>query len=304
MGYAACEICETTQWTHVYAGPVRDGGFGSCHDGADVAECGSCGVRRLREDCCIPASAYETDQYRAKLGAGLDSVSYFANHDRFQLHTLAVLPRDRLRDSTVADVGCGAGALLDHVRGLTSAQLAIEPCALYHADLAARGYHVFPYVQDALSDWRGCVDVAFSIQVIEHTQNPRAFLEDIRPLLRPGGCLIVSTPNSRDILMDLLPDEYPPFFYRVVHRWYFDAASLATCARLAGFEVAGVAHVHRYGLANAMQWLRDRRPCGDVRLPVIENVADQQWTAYLEMTGRSDCLFVTLTAPAEEAAHA
>ena len=95
--------------------------------------------------------------------------------------------------------------------------------------------------------------------------------------------------------MQLLPDDFPAFFYRVVHRWYFDADSLAECARLAGFDVARTDHVHRYGMSNALAWLRDRQPRGHERLNAIDATADLLWRAQLERSGQSDCLFMTLT---------
>lgn len=295
MTFHACEICGGSGWTEVYRGSVRDGAFGAVREGAVVAQCGGCQGLRLSEAHCTPESAYDTAEYRAKLREGLDAESYFAAHDELQIHTLrAFWPQD-LRRATVADIGCGAGALLDHLRGRSARQVAVEPCDLYTSDLAARGYHVYAYAADAAREWAGRVDVAFSIQVIEHTVNPRLFLEQIRPLLRPGGRLVISTPNRHDILLDLLPDRYPSFFYRVVHRWYFDAESLSACARLAGFEVSEIRHVHRYGLANALRWLRDRRPTGNARLEGIQPMADAWWTAYLEGTGRSECLYAMLT---------
>jgi SAM-dependent methyltransferase len=249
---------------------------------------------RLAEESCIPESFYETQEYRAKLRQGLGTDAYFAEHVDLQIHTLRAIWPQRLRPATVADIGCGAGALLDHLRGWTTRQVAIEPCDLYRDDLVARGYHVYPYAHEAARDWAGQVDFAFSIQVIEHTMNPRVFLEQIRPLLRADGRLVISTPNLRDILLTLLPDDFPSFFYRVVHRWYFDAESLSACARRAGFEVATVRHVHRFGMANALRWLRDRKPTGNARMEGIAQVADDSWAGYLESTGRSDCLYLVL----------
>ena len=133
-----------------------------------------------------------------------------------------------------------------------------------------------------------------SLQVIEHTANPRAFLAEIRPLLSKTGSILISTPNRQDILMDLLPDDFSKFFYRVVHRWYFDAEALADCARRAGYAVLSTRYVHRYGMANALAWLRDRRPSGMARHPAIEPMADDLWRSYLESTGRSDCLYMLL----------
>lgn len=297
--FESCAICGRSDWVIAYRGPVRDGTFGALRENAVVARCCGCGVERLAEELCTPASIYETDEYRSKLRQELDSESHFRAHDELQIHTLKTIWPTNLRGKSIADISCVAGSLLDHLRGYTRNQIAVEPYDAYREGLAARGYRAYPYASDAVADWAGSVDLAFSIQVIEHTSDPRAFLEEIRPLLAPDGKLVISTPNRRDILFDLLPQEFPSFFYRVVHRWYFDAASLTNCAQLAGCEVVQMHHVHRYGMANALHWLRDRRPSGHDRLPGINALADSFWSGYLEQSGRADCLFAVLVPSTE-----
>lgn len=291
--FPRCPICAEEAWTIVHSGAVRNGGFGATRPG-EVARCSGCGVERLAERLCLPDHAYQTDAYRDHLDQGHDLARYHSMHDEFARFTLDALWPNSLRGKIVADIGCGGGSLLDHLRGLPNEILAVDPDAGFAAALQARGYRWIASARDAAVTHAHRVDVAFSIQVIEHVTDPRAFLADIRPLLAPDGVLIVSTPNRADILMELLPDDFPAFFYRTQHRWCFDASSLARCANAAGFAVAQTRHVHRYGLANAMQWLRDRRPKGRVSLPPIDRTMDGLWSSWLEATGRADCLYQIL----------
>jgi len=290
----SCEICGYLGWSVVYRGKIRDGAFPNFVENALVARCDGCGVERLPEEFCIPSSAYETIEYRKKLQQEVDSESFALTHDELQIHTLKAIWPTNLRGKTVADIGCAAGSLLDHLRGVTAQQIGIEPFEVYRDDLTRRGYTTYGYASDAVKDWAGRIDLAFSMQVIEHTRNPKSFLEEIRPLLAPGGKLVISTPNRDDILFDLLPKDFAAFFYRVVHRWYFNAVTLENCARLAGYKVLEIRHVHRYGLANALRWLRDRRPSGHACLPGIDQLADDFWVSYLAQIGRSDCLYAVL----------
>jgi len=285
-----CEICGADVWNIVYEGPVRDGPFGRLTGPTVVAHCGECGVERLAEKACLPDSAYETSEYRAKLAAGLTSAEYWTTHDAMQRPFLDIILGQSPRGKTVADVGCGGGGLLDHLCGLASERLAIEPYREYRADLARRGYRTYAYARDALGEWAGKIDLATSIQVIEHTADPRAYLADIAELLAPEGRLVISTPNTTDLLLELLGAEYRQFYYRTVHRWYFSAASLTACARLAGLELVKTRHLQRYGLSNAMGWLRDRRPLGASTLAGIDTRADAFWKSHLEEIGRSECL--------------
>jgi SAM-dependent methyltransferase len=294
--FAACEICGSESWCTVYQGTVRDGAFGTLHEGATVARCDGCGVDRLAEHICPDDSFYETEAYRRKLGQDLSTGAYLAAAKELQSFALAAIEPALLKNKTVADVGCAGGSFLDHIARVADRKVAIEPSSIYRDSLTDRGFAVFPYVTDAAAEFGGKVDFATSFQVIEHVRDPRDFLARIRPLLAPGGSLLITTPNRRDILMELLPDDFPAFFYRVVHRWYFDEDSLANCARRAGFVVDSVRFVHRYGLSNALTWLRDRRPSGRTRLAGIESQADDCWRGYLEDGGRADCIFMFLKA--------
>lgn len=75
--FESCAICGRSDWVVAYHGPVRDGTFGALRENAVVARCDGCGVERLAEAFCTPASFYyETDEYRRKLRQELDSESH------------------------------------------------------------------------------------------------------------------------------------------------------------------------------------------------------------------------------------
>jgi 2-polyprenyl-3-methyl-5-hydroxy-6-metoxy-1,4-benzoquinol methylase len=288
-----CEVCGTRDWTRVYVGDVRDGVFGRSRANTQVFRCGGYGVERLDENACPNESFYETPAYRQRLEEELSKEAHYAVSDELQVFAERVLWPDSLRGKTIADIGCAGGSFLDHVSGRVGKAVAIEPCSVYHDSLRDRGYEVLPYAAAGV-ELRGQVQLATSFQVIEHVTNPRAFLADIRPLLAPNGELLLSTPNRNDILMDLLPEDFPSFFYRVVHRWYFTAETLAKCAAAAGYEVVDTRFMHRYSMANALCWLRDRKPAGHKRLSVITPLADDLWSAFLAQTGKIACLFMRL----------
>lgn len=291
--FPVCPVCGASAWVVVYTGPVRDGSFGKTRDGR-VARCGGCGVERLAETLCLEADDYRTEAYRLHLGQDHDLAKHYASHDELSRFTLDALWPVSLRGKTIADVGCGGGSLLDHLCGVAEKLVAVDPASGFAASLTERGYRWFSDCEAAAEEYSGGVDVAFSIQVIEHVVDPKAFLKGIRQLLKPNGLLIMSTPNRADILMQLLPDDFPAFFYRTQHRWAFDAASLGRCAHEAGFQMRETRHVHRYGMANALLWLRDRKPSGRVALPAIDRQADDLWRTWLEANGHADNLYVIL----------
>lgn len=197
----------------------------------------------------------------------------------------------------IADIGCGAGSFLNHVEGLAEKIIAVEPTERYHSSLSSRGYDVFSYAADALTFYPEGVDIAVTFQVIEHVLNPCDFLAQIGALLKPGGVLIIATPNRNDVLLKLMPEEFPKFYYRTVHRWYFDHKSLRQCVELAGLDFVSERYVQTYGMANVLLWLEERKPNGNSRMPGIDHTADHLWNGYLEATGQSDNIYIYARKP-------
>ena len=292
--FEPCEICGANNWNSiVYEGSIRSGLFATRMDGGKVARCGGCGVDRLDESVSISALAYESDNYRTAMAQGLKVGDFFSHADPDQIYNLSAFSPLDLRGKVIADIGCGAGSFISHVSGLAEKIIAIEPTERYHSSLRQRGFSVFSYAADALKAHREGVDIAVTFQVIEHLLNPRVFLTEIAALLKPGGVLIIATPNRDDILMKLIAEEFQPFFYRAAHRWYFDQLSLRYCVNAAGgLQVESERYLHTYGMSNALSWMKERRPTSNARLLGINNVADQLWSSYLEASGQANTLYV------------
>ncbi len=113
----------------------------------------------------------------------------------------------------VVDVGCGAGALRDVLAGSFDRYLGVDvvrydgfpaEAEFYQADLDT-GRAPIP---------DGMADVVVSAETIEHVENPRAFFRELVRLLRPGGWVVVSTPNQLSLLSKLsllVTNQYPAF---------------------------------------------------------------------------------------------
>ncbi len=287
-----CCICGSTAWTAHYTGPVRIGKFGSlsAHPHT-VWRCGECGAATL-EGATVD---YESDEYRKLVDGSAGPAAFYQTHDAEQAHKLLLVGTDRLRGRVVADLGCGAGSFLDLVKGSAAAVVAVEPTQSFHPELRRKGYPVFAYGSQVAPEWLGKVDVAVCFSVVEHVEDPLALFSEIRALLAPGGRALVSTPNRADWLLDLLPQDYAPFFYRQVHRWYFDAPSLIRLGEAAGFSAVRPFHVHRFDVANFFLWLRDRRPSGMGKFPVPPAL-EAAFAPALEQSGKADYLYAWLEA--------
>jgi len=98
------------------------------------------------------------------------------------------------------DVGCGMGAYLLAARALGFEALGFEPSA-NHARVAVEHLKL-DVVQDYFSADKvsGKFDLVMLSHVIEHIYAPREFIHELLGVLKPGGVLIVVTPNTRGLV--------------------------------------------------------------------------------------------------------
>lgn len=292
MSAQKCSICGTEGLKTHYRGPIRMGKFGNLSaEPHTVMECPSCEARALPNTFGASEEYYQSETYRKEVDGAAEAADYFRMHDYEQAHNLSVTGTALFRDKVVADIGCGAGSFLDGVKGYAASAIAVEPYAAFRASLAARGYRAYAYTADALREHRGKVDVATSFSVLEHVDDPRGFLSEIRELLAPGGKAIISTPNADDVLLEALPEDYSRFFFRKAHLWYFHARSFQKLLALAGFRTSVIRPHQRFGLGNFHGWIRDRRPQGEIRPDYLGAATDAAWKADLERTFRCDYLY-------------
>ena len=105
----------------------------------------------------------------------------------------------------VVDLGCGRGEWLDLLRAAGVPARGVDANPAFVAAGRARGLDMelgdaLGYL-DALP--RDSVDMVTAFHVIEHlgTEDLLALLEAARGALRPGGCLLLETPNPTNLVM-------------------------------------------------------------------------------------------------------
>jgi 2-polyprenyl-3-methyl-5-hydroxy-6-metoxy-1,4-benzoquinol methylase len=142
------------------------------------------------------------------------------------------------------DIGCGTGAYLKrikdkefYVEGIDFDERAI--------DTARNKYGLKQTYVMTLSEFSGKFpekkfDIATGFQVLEHVDDPSDFIINIKRLLRPGGYLVLSTPNrERWVGPQPMPDslygakgDYPP-----VHLTRWNKKAISYLLKSQGFEI-------------------------------------------------------------------
>ncbi|HVB81626.1 MAG TPA: methyltransferase domain-containing protein [Candidatus Binataceae bacterium] len=132
---------------------------------------------------------------RALLSGGASSPEIY----RMVATALRGLPTN---GGTVLDVGCGSGRLWEFVSEAFSRYLGVDVVRYEgfppEAELVQADLEALPLPLPA-----GCADVVAAIETIEHLENPRAFMRELARLARPGGIVIVTTPNQLSLLSKL-----------------------------------------------------------------------------------------------------
>jgi 2-polyprenyl-3-methyl-5-hydroxy-6-metoxy-1,4-benzoquinol methylase len=147
----------------------------------------------------------------------------------------------------VLDVGCSSGYLSAPVaaNGNTVIGLELDPDAAREAERFCERVLVGDVTTMELPFEPGSFDVVLLGDVIEHLREPVTALARLRPLLRPGGKLVLSTPNVANwaIRASLLAGRWDYTDRGLLDRTHvhlFTRRSLVGTVEAAGYRVAEV----------------------------------------------------------------
>lgn len=174
---------------------------------------------------------------RARQSTGISFPSIFGM-------AVDVLRREGVRGATLVDVGCGRGALRRHVQPHCSRYIGLD--ILRWEDFPADA----EFEQVDLETGRSglpdaTADVVVSLETIEHLENPRAVVRELARLARPGGLILVSTPNQLSLgskLCLLLKNQHrefqaPSYPAHLTALLEIDLIRIATECGLAGAQI-------------------------------------------------------------------
>ena len=144
-------------------------------------ECAECGFGRFEPLAAGTAKFYEA----------ISPVDYY-NADKWEF-VCAAADLKAAGAVRILDVGCGSGFFLDYLKeSIPCAELfGFELNGELLGQVASRGFGVLANAAEKTQ-----FDAIVMLQVLEHASDPVAFLQTFLRLLRPGGLLILTTPNA------------------------------------------------------------------------------------------------------------
>jgi len=213
------------------------GAPGARRRGDGLAVCAGCGIARLEP---FPGE----DEVRALYGR-----SYFdawgmqgeAGREAVRAMKTTTFARrlrglGRARDGeALLDVGCATGFLLHAAREAGWEPWGVELSA-FAAEEAAREFpgRIFHGTLEEARFPDGRFGVVVLSDLLEHVREPLVFLHEVRRVLRPGGRLLIVTPDLGSLSARVMGRRW--FHRKAEHLWYFTRRSLSGLLERAGFR--------------------------------------------------------------------
>jgi SAM-dependent methyltransferase len=170
-----------------------------------------------------------------------------------------------LAGGALLEVGCGWGLFLDEARDYFARRVGTEFSGEATELARKRADAVYQGGPGAIP--RGeLFDCVISIQTIEHVYDPAAFTVDLVSRTRPGGHVVLATPDMGSLWRRLMGHHWPSFKLPE-HVNYFDESSLSRLLDGAGLEVVGkIPYLHAFPLPLIASKIGLRLPAAAGRL--------------------------------------
>ena len=107
--------------------------------------------------------------------------------------------RRRHARGRVVDVGCGTGRLRSFLGDMIESYVGVDAIQ-YEGLPTGIAFMRADLNRDPIPVPDESVDLVISIETIEHLENPRAFVRELVRIAKPGGWLVVTTPNQRSLV--------------------------------------------------------------------------------------------------------
>lgn len=265
----------------------------------DVVRCRQCGFvyanpRLAKDDLWTRySSTYFWDEYLP---------SYGVHDGRFDLrdfdiryHAMLAMVAARVPPpGSLFEIGAGAGFFLKAAEraGWTVAGTEILEAAIGFAG-DRLGLELGREAAEQLAAPAGSADVVAMFEVIEHLLDPRIVLEKVRSVLRPGGLVVLSTPNFNSLSRRALGAGWA-VLSPAEHVYYFTKGSLRQLLTQAGFS--DVEFVRRHGGQGLFETMNPRHTHTPekVRTAVYRNFVEHLGPALVgrvQSWGLGDTLF-------------
>lgn len=175
----------------------------------------------------------------------------------------------------ILDIGCAAGFFLEaaKARGFEVRGIEFASAAIAEASPEVRDKIIQGNIPEVLGRWKNEFDIITAFDIIEHMLDPVKFVSDVKKALRPGGLLVISTPDTGHYLRYLMRAHWPmlqPFQHTVL----FSRDAMRAMLLAGGYQDVQVHATHKFltPLYLAKQLRETNRMLAAVMTPLLAAV--------------------------------
>ncbi len=137
----------------------------------------------------------EVVEERAKLSRG-------SSGDSIYKMVRDIVEKRNTKFGSLLDLGCGTGNLWPFLSPFFTKYIGVD--AVKYVGFPDDGeFHLLNLDNGRVPLADSAADVVVAVETIEHVENPRAFFRELVRLCKPGGTVIVTTPNQLSLLSKL-----------------------------------------------------------------------------------------------------
>lgn len=153
------------------------------------------------------------------------------------------------------DIGCGAGTFLELAKSRSWKVLGLDSskAAMHYA--TRRKIKVINERVEKTRLVPNKFDIVSAFQAVEHFTDPLKVLKTIHKTLKPGGLLVITTPNRTSLLEKFMGNKWFGYYNRE-HLFVFDKQSFELLALKTGFEV--IKSTEKKGRPLSFSWILTR----------------------------------------------
>lgn len=198
-------------------------------DAYEIHRC-VCGLRTLAPEPAEEALVEAFDDGEIYTESAALRVDVLEQNHRSLYHVEKFVSPGRL-----LDVGCGLGYLLEAARARGWDAAGVDPSPVAVAEARRKGFEAHHGLLHEANLPAGSFDAVALLQVVEHLLDPRALIAECRRLLRPGGALLVETPNPASMLARVKRERFN-YWIPPVHCVWYTPDALGRLLGAAGFR--------------------------------------------------------------------
>lgn len=216
-----CKIC-SSQNTFTYL-----------HGKYELISCRDC---KINYNSKFPTNDDIEELYKSKYKLSVDDLHNSERRRLFRYPENISLISDILNftkpPSSILDIGCDRGFFLDEARRYGFKTYGVE------LSQEARNYthKINLEVNDNIDDYDRKFDVITMWHILEHIENPKEFLEQVKSKLNRPGYLFIRVPDFGSYWSQFLKDKWD-WFVPNVHLFHYNIESLGKLVNSLGFSI-------------------------------------------------------------------